>query len=31
VRHMHLAYNRRNSIAGGCYDPDAPLTPLAGR
>jgi membrane dipeptidase len=28
VRHMHLAYNRRNSIAGGCYDPDAPLTPL---
>lgn len=28
VRHMHLAYNRRNSVAGGCYDPDAPLTPL---
>ena len=28
VRHMHLAYNRRNSVAGGCYDPDAPLTAL---
>jgi membrane dipeptidase len=28
VRHMHLAYNRRNSVAGGCYDLDAPLTAL---
>ncbi|HTY55436.1 MAG TPA: membrane dipeptidase [Candidatus Binataceae bacterium] len=28
VRQMHLAYNRGNSAAGGCYDPDAPLTPL---
>src|SRR5215469_15269184 len=28
VRHMHLAYNRRNCAAGGCYDPDAPLTDL---
>lgn len=28
VRHMHLAYNRRNSVAGGCYEPAAPLTPL---
>ncbi len=28
VRQMHLAYNRRNSVAGGCYEPDAPLTPL---
>jgi membrane dipeptidase len=28
VRQMHFAYNRANEVAGGCYDPDAPLTPL---
>jgi membrane dipeptidase len=28
VRQMHLAYNRRNSVAGGCYESDAPLTAL---
>jgi membrane dipeptidase len=28
VRQMHLAYNRRNCVAGGCYDSDATLTPL---
>jgi len=28
VRQMHLAYNRNNSAAGGCYDPDMALTAL---
>lgn len=28
VRQIHLAYNRNNSLAGGCYDEDTPLTPL---
>ena len=28
VRQMHFAYNRANEVAGGCYDPDAPLTTL---
>ena len=28
VRQMHFAYNRRNEVAGGCYEPDAPLTKL---
>jgi membrane dipeptidase len=28
VRQMHFAYNRRNDVAGGCYEPDAPLTKL---
>jgi membrane dipeptidase len=28
VRQMHFAYNRANEVAGGCYDPEAPLTPL---
>ncbi len=28
VRQMHFAYNRANAIAGGCYDPSAPLTRL---
>jgi membrane dipeptidase len=28
VRQIHLAYNRNNSIAGGCHDEDVPLTPL---
>jgi membrane dipeptidase len=30
VRQMHLAYNRNNAVAGGCYDDDMPLSP-AGR
>jgi membrane dipeptidase len=25
---MHFAYNRRNDVAGGCYEPDAPFTAL---
>ena len=28
VKQMHFAYNRRNEVAGGCYEPDAPLTEL---
>ncbi len=28
VRQIHLAYNRNNSIGGGCYDEDIPLSPL---
>jgi membrane dipeptidase len=28
VRQIHLAYNRDNSIAGGCHGADAPLTAL---
>ena len=28
VKQMHFAYNRRNEVAGGCYEPDAPLTAL---
>lgn len=28
IRQMHLAYNRNNSVAGGCYDPELALTPL---
>ena len=28
VRQIHLAYNRNNSIAGGCHDVDVPLSPL---
>jgi len=28
VRQIHLAYNRDNSIAGGCHGSDVPLTPL---
>jgi len=28
VRQIHLAYNRDNSIAGGCHGADIPLTPL---
>lgn len=26
VRQMHLAYNRNNSVGGGCFDTDIPLT-----
>jgi membrane dipeptidase len=28
VRQIHLAYNRDNSVAGGCHGKDAPLTAL---
>ena len=28
VRQMHLAYNRNNSVAGGCHDVEQGLTPL---
>lgn len=28
VKQIHLAYNRNNSIAGGCHDVDRGLTPL---
>jgi len=31
VRQMHLAYNRNNPVAGGCYDDDVPLSPLGHR
>jgi membrane dipeptidase len=31
VHQMHLAYNRTNSIAGGCHDDDPGLTPLGRR
>jgi membrane dipeptidase len=28
VRQIHLAYNRNNSVAGGCHDTERGLTPL---
>jgi membrane dipeptidase len=28
VRQIHLAYNRDNSVGGGCHGSDIPLTPL---
>lgn len=31
VRQIHLAYNRNNEAAGGCYDVDIPLSPLGRR
>ncbi len=31
VRQIHLAYNRNNPVAGGCYDEDVPLSPLGRR
>lgn len=31
VRQVHLAYNRNNEVAGGCYDEDMPLTALGKR
>lgn len=31
VRQMHLAYNRNNSVAGGCHDDVQGLTPLGQR
>jgi membrane dipeptidase len=31
VRQIHLAYNRNNSIGGGCYDHDVPLSGLGRR
>jgi len=31
VRQIHLAYNRNNSIGGGCYDEDVPLSGLGRR
>ncbi|NCY26722.1 MAG: peptidase M19, partial [Alphaproteobacteria bacterium] len=31
VRQMHLAYNRNNSVAGGCHDVEQRLTPLGYR
>ena len=31
VRQMHLAYNRNNSVAGGCHDEEQGLTPLGHR
>jgi membrane dipeptidase len=31
VRQMHLAYNRNNSVAGGCHDTEQGLTPLGHR
>jgi membrane dipeptidase len=31
VRQMHLAYNRNNSVAGGCHDEVQGLTPLGRR
>jgi len=31
VRQIHLAYNRNNAIAGGCYDEDIPLSTLGRR
>ncbi len=31
VRQIHLAYNRNNSIGGGCYDQDIPLSDLGRR
>ncbi len=31
VRQMHFAYNRNNTVAGGCHDEDQGLTPLGRR
>ena len=31
VRQMHFAYNRNNSVAGGCHDEEQGLTPLGRR
>ena len=31
IRQIHLAYNRNNSVSGGCYDEDMPLTALGHR
>jgi membrane dipeptidase len=31
VRQIHLAYNRNNSIGGGCYDHDVPLSDIGRR
>jgi membrane dipeptidase len=31
VRQIHLAYNRDNSVGGGCHGADVPLTPLGRR
>jgi membrane dipeptidase len=31
VRQIHLAYNRNNSVAGGCHDESRGLTPLGHR
>ena len=31
VRQIHLAYNRNNTIGGGCYDDDIPLSDLGRR
>ena len=31
VRQMHLAYNRNNSVAGGCHDVEQGLSPLGHR
>jgi membrane dipeptidase len=31
VRQIHLAYNRNNTIGGGCYDADVPLSVLGRR
>ncbi len=31
VRQIHLAYNRNNTIGGGCYDDDMPLSDLGRR
>ncbi len=31
VRQMHFAYNRNNSVAGGCHDEGCGLTPLGRR
>jgi membrane dipeptidase len=31
IRQIHLAYNRNNSIGGGCYDDDIPLSDLGKR
>ena len=31
VRQMHLAYNRNNSVGGGCFDDNIPLTPIGHR
>jgi membrane dipeptidase len=31
VRQIHLAYNRDNSVGGGCHGADVPLTPFGGQ
>ncbi|NKD55796.1 peptidase M19 [Haematospirillum sp. 15-248] len=31
VRQIHFAYNRNNSVSGGCHDDDMPLTALGRR